>query len=78
MTTSHARIQGRIAELGVTQQDLANALGMHATLLNHILKGRRTPPADFYERVTAALDRLEAAERAADEARQRVLAGEAA
>ncbi len=78
MNSAHGQIKGRIAELGVTQHDLANALRMHATLLNHILKGRRTPPADFYERVTAALDRLEAAERAADEARQRVLAGEAA
>ena len=32
-----------------------------------------TPPADFERRVTAALDRLEKAERAADKARQRVL-----
>ena len=67
------RILGRMAEIGVTQQDLADALGLNATLLNHILKGRRTPPADFERRVTAALDRLERAERAADKARQKVL-----
>ena len=66
-------IRGRMAELSVTQQDLAEALGLNATLLNHILKGRRTPPADFERRVTAALDRLERAERAADKARQKVL-----
>ena len=67
------RILGRMAEIGVTQQDVADALGLNATQLNHILKGRRTPPADFERRVTAALDRLEQAERAADTARQKVL-----
>ena len=66
-------IRGRMAELGVTQQDLADALGFNATQLNHILKRRRTPPADFERRVTAALDRLEQAEQAADKARQKVL-----
>ena len=71
MNINHLR--GRMAELGVTQQDLADALGINPTLLNHILKGRRTPPADFEARVTAALDRLEQAERAADRARQKVL-----
>ena len=64
-----------MAEIGVTQQDVADALGLNATQLNHILKGRRTPPADFARRVTAALDRLEQAEQAADKARQKVLGG---
>ncbi len=71
MLTKHLR--GRLAELGVTQQDLANAMGINPTLLNHILKGRRTPPADFERRATAALDRLGEAEQAADTARQKVL-----
>ena len=62
-----------MAEIGVTQHDLADALGLNPTQLNHILKGRRTPPADFARRVTAALNRLERAERAADRARQKVL-----
>ena len=62
-----------MAEVGVTQQDVADALGLNATQLNHILKGRRTPPADFTRRVTAALDRLEQAEQAAERARQKVL-----
>ena len=66
-------LRRRMAEIGVTQQDVADALGLNPTLLNHILKGRRTPPADFERRVTAALDRLERAERAADKARQKVL-----
>ncbi len=64
-----------MAELGVTQQDLADLLGIHPTLLNHILKGRRPPPPDFFEKVNAALDRLEAAEKAGREAREKVLAG---
>ena len=67
------RILGRMAEIGVTQQDVADALGLNATQLNHILKGRRTPPADFERRVTAALDRLEKAEQAAERARAKVL-----
>ena len=75
MTGSHSHIRGRIAEVGITQHDLADAIGIHATLLNHILKGRRPPPADFFERVNAALDRLEAAKKAANEAWERVLAG---
>ena len=71
------KLRGRLAEVGVTQQDLADALGINATLLNHFLKGRRKPAEGFEERAYAMLDRLEAAEQAADEARARVLAGEA-
>ena len=66
-----------MAELGVTQQDLADLLGINPTLLNHILKGRRSPPPGFYEKVNAALDLLEKAKKAADEAREKVLAGKA-
>ncbi len=67
------RLRGRLAELGVTQQDLADLLGINPTLLNHILKGRRPPPPDFFEKVNAALDLLEAAEKAAQEAKEKVL-----
>ena len=66
-------LRGRIAELDLTQHDLAKALGINATAVNQILNGRRKPPADFEQRATAALDRLERAEKAAQEARQRVL-----
>ena len=69
------RLRGRLAELGVTQQDLADLLGINPTLLNHILKGRRPPPPDFIERANAALDLLEAAKKAGSEAWERVLAG---
>ena len=67
------RLRGRLAELGVTQQDLADLLGINPTLLNHILKGRRPPPPDFFEKVNAALDRLERAEKAGQEAKEKVL-----
>ena len=68
-----ARIQGRIAEAGVRKADLARELGIDASAFSAVLNGRRMPPADFERRVTAALDRLEQAERAADKARQKVL-----
>ncbi len=67
------KLRARIAELGVRQGDVAVQLGIHPTLLSSILNGRRQPPADFEANVTAALDRLEAAENAAAEARERVL-----
>ena len=72
-----ASIRARIAELGVRHAAVAHELGIHPTLLSTILNGHRTPPADFERRVTAALDRLERAERAAEQARQRVLGGAA-
>ena len=46
---------------------------MNPTLFSRILRGLRREPADFARRVTAALDKLEEAEQAADKARQRVL-----
>ena len=67
-----------MAEIGVAQQDVAVQMGISVASLNLYLNGRREPPADFEERVTAALDRLERAERAAEEARAKVLAGGAA
>ena len=72
---STARIRGRMAEIGVTQQDLADHLGINPTLMNHILNGRRPAPPDFEANATAALDLLEAAEEAAQKERARVLAG---
>ena len=70
----YPKLIGRIAELGLRQADLAAYLGVHPTLLNAILRGRREAPTGFEARVEAALERHEAAERAADEARERVLA----
>ena len=63
-----------MAEIGVLQADLAVHLGMHPTLLNAILRGRRPAPPDFEARVNSILDKLEAAKRAAQETYERVLA----
>ena len=71
---TYPKLIGRIAEIGVVQADVAVHLGIHPTLLNAMLRGRRSMPEGFEERVHAALDRLEAAEKAAEEARERVLA----
>ena len=50
-------------------------MGIDRSLLSRYLRGLRKPPEDFEARLNATLDRLEAAERAATEARERVLAG---
>ena len=64
-----------MAEIGVAQADVAAQMGIHASALNNYLNGRRNPPEGFVKRATAALDRLESAERAATEMRAKVLAG---
>ena len=68
------KIKGRIAEAGVRRRDVARAVGYSESMFSLILQGDRTMPPDFEARVHAALERLEAAEKAAQEARERVLA----
>ena len=68
-----SKIRGRIAELGVRKADVAHSLGIDPTLLSAILHRRRPPPPGFFEKVNAALDRLERAEKAGQEAREKVL-----
>ena len=68
-----SHIRGRIAQVGVRQADVADIIGIHETLFNAILRGRREAPKGFCEQVHATLDRLEKAEKAAQEARERVL-----
>ena len=77
MLISRRGLRARIAELGVRHADVALQLGVHPSLLSAVLNGRRTPPEGFEAKVTAALNRLEKAERAADKARQRVLGASA-
>ena len=64
----------QLAALGIPQERIALELGIDRSLLSRYLRGLRKPPEGFMERLEATLDRLEAAERAADEARARVLA----
>ena len=67
-------IAQRIALSGLTQDAVAAQAGIHPSALSRVLRGLRPPPQGFEKRVNAALDVLEAAERAAEEARSRVLA----
>ena len=67
-------IRGRLAALGLSQHDLAAALGISQSTLNPILTARRPAPEGFEERANGALDRLERVELAAAEARAKAVA----
>ena len=75
MNDFHAITRGRIALLGIPQERVALEMGIDRSLFSRYLRGLRKPPEGFEARVNATLDRLEAAEKAATEARERVLAG---
>ena len=62
-------IRGRLAALGLTQHDLAAALGLSQPTVNAILTGRRAAPDGFEALASRALTRLERIELAAIEAR---------
>ena len=74
METWMAELKGRLGYTGISQAALAQELGVSQGSLSQWLRGVAQPPDDFRARADAALDRLEAAERAAQEARERVLA----
>ena len=66
-------IRGRIAEIGIVQADLATHLGIHESLLNAHLRGRRPMPEGLEEHIHSTLDLMERAKRAGREAEQRVM-----
>ncbi len=68
-------IKARIASAGVTRDAVARQAGYHPSLFSRVINGLRLPPPDFEQRVNAALDMLERAERAAAAARERILTG---
>ena len=68
-------IRGQLAELGLSQHDLAAALGISQSTLNAMLNGRRPARAGFEAQAAEALDRLERVELAAAEAREQAVAG---
>lgn len=70
-------LRQRIRDASITQERLALQLGFDPSLFSRYLRGLRPAPDGFAAKVAAALDKLEQAEAAADEARQRVLAGAA-
>ncbi len=66
-------IKARMVRLGLSQERFARILGIHPSLLTRYFRGDRPPPPDFFEKANAALDLLEAAEKAAQEAKEKVL-----
>ena len=64
-----------LARLGLTQAPVAAVLGVSETTFRSYIHGYRCLPVGFRERFHAALDLVERAEAAADEARAKVLAG---
>ena len=66
----YTHIRVRIAEIGARQVEIAQLMGIDAAVLSSYLNSRRAAPRDFEQRITAVLDRIEAA----DEARAKVLA----
>lgn len=74
MVTPTQSITARIVRLGLSQRRLAAMLGVSQPALNAWLNGYTRPPATFVEEATEVLDVVEEAERAADAARQEVLA----
>lgn len=73
MRKIHTEIKGRVMLAGFRQEELAEKTGYNTATFSRILRGRVDTPADFEDRVGAALDLMERAERAAHEARDRVM-----
>ncbi len=64
-----------LARRGLTQAPVAELLGVSPTTFRCYILGYRPLPPGFRKRFAAALDLVERAEQAADEARRKVLAG---
>ena len=77
MRKIHGDVKVRIMELDIRQETVAAEAGYDVSTFSRIIRGRQATPSGFEERVKIALDCLEAAERAAQEARQRVLRADA-
>ena len=71
---NHEILSQRVHASGLTQQAIATAVGIDRTLLSRLLAGHRHVSEDLRERIEQAMHRLERAEQAASEARERVMA----
>lgn len=72
---SARRIRVRLAEVGASQETIAQLLQMHPSVFSRILHRRQHAPGDFIARFDLAMEKYSSAERAAAAARDRVLAG---
>lgn len=70
----HGELKDRIQRRRFLQEDVAQACGFNESYFSRALRGRVETADDFAEKVSATLDRMEQAERAADAARARVMA----
>ena len=73
-TASIGAVADRVAKSTATQEAIAAQAGYDQTAFSRILRGLRKPPAGFEDRVYEAIDALECAKMAAEEAHRRVLA----
>ena len=69
-------LRGRIAESQIKRRDIARVLCLSESALSMYLRGLRPMPKGMEEQILEALDLLERAECAAQEARERVLSEE--
>ena len=75
MVTDLHTIRARLVRLGLSERKFATLLGISQPTLNARLNGDRRVPAGFETQCVEALEVWEQAERAATEARAKVLAG---
>ena len=71
----HSTLRERIQRGEFRQEDVARTCGYNVYFFSRALRGQVETSDDFAEKVNMVMDRLEEAERAADAARARVLAG---
>ena len=67
-------VRVRIAQARTTQEMVARRVGIHPSLLSRYLRGHRSISDSLLAAIHHEIDRLEMAERAAADARTRVLA----
>ena len=76
--TPVTEIKARLVTSGITQEDLALAMGIDPGLMSRILSRKRPMPEGMEARIHAALDALEEEKRVAAEAVERLRAERAA
>ena len=78
LVTDLRAVRARLARLGLSERKFAKLLGISQPTINARLNGDRRVPPGFEAQCIEALDVWEQAERAATEARAKVLAGQPA
>ena len=71
--SSVASLRGRVAIAMVTQERLAQVVGVNHSTISRLLSGSRSPHRGLIARIHRALDAIEEAEAAAETARREVL-----